>query len=232
MSSYGQESSDEPGEAEGAFVPHRQTIGRLSSRLIRKSKKGSKKTIEEALGAHGVTSSLGEEMVKVSSRSELREWRKEVAEGKVGAGTSVKFSRTFTWEDVEAFGHLTRDYNPVHYEIRFAQKKGFQGLICHGLLVGSMICEPGGQWAWLASGMNFRFLKPVYIGDTVTCELTITRVDEKGRAWAKALFMNQRGELVMEAELSGLLPSEDERAVLRQMILEGDPTNPLGKGLD
>lgn len=157
-----------------------------------------------------------------------RPWRRDVAMGLVGRGTQVRFSRTFTREDVEDFGRITRDYNPVHYEPRFSQKKGFQGLICHGLLVGSMICEPGGQWAWLASGMSFRFLKPVYVGDTITCEMTIVEIDRRGKALARAKFTNHRGELVIEAELRGFLPAEEDRAVLLEMLKEGDPTNPLG----
>lgn len=163
----------------------------------------------------------------VGERQIARAWRHKVAEEGLTQGSWVRFSRTFTWEDVEAFGRVTRDYNPVHYEPRFAQKKGFKGLICHGLLVGSMICEPGGQWAWLASGMSFRFLRPVYVGDTVTCCMRILEVDSKGRAKAAAMFTNQQGELVMEAELTGVVPSEDERALLSKMLEEGDPTNPL-----
>jgi 3-hydroxybutyryl-CoA dehydratase len=159
-----------------------------------------------------------------------RPWRREVAEGVVGVGKVVRFSRTFTEEDVKVFGQITRDYNPVHYEPRFAREKGFSGLICHGLLVGSMICEPGGQWAWLASAMSFRFIKPVYIGDTITCEMEIVEIDQKGKALAIARFTNQRGELVMEAELRGFLPGPKEREVLWEMISEGDPTNPIGGG--
>jgi acyl dehydratase len=77
------------------------------------------------------------------------------------------FSRTFTKRDVEIFGDITRDYNPVHYEERFTLVKGFSGLICHGLLIGSMVCELKGQVGWLASGMEFRSLSPVYIGDRI-----------------------------------------------------------------
>ena len=160
----------------------------------------------------------------------MRDWRREVADGRLGPGTTIRFTRTFTAKDVEAFGHLTRDYNPVHYETRFTDLKGFTGLICHGLLVGSMICEPGGQWAWLAAGMSFQFLKPVYIGDTVTCETTLREVDEHGRARAEAIFTNQRAEVVMRAELTGFLPSLEERSLLSTMLAEGDPTNPLSPG--
>ncbi len=48
-------------------------------------------------------------------------------------------------EKTEYFGDITRDYNPVHYDFRWVEAKGFKGLICHGLIVGSMICEFGGQ---------------------------------------------------------------------------------------
>ena len=109
------------------------------------------------------------------------------------AGDSFSYTRTFTREDTENFGDLTRDFNPVHYEARWARAKGFRGLICHGLLVGSMICEFGGQVGWLATGMKFKFLKPVYFGDTVQCNLTITKIEGNGRAEAEAFFTNQEG---------------------------------------
>ena len=105
--------------------------------------------------------------------------------------------------------------------------KGFDGLICHGLLVGGMICELGGQLAWLASGMSFKFIKPVYFGDTVTCTIMITDIDAKNRARAVAEFVNQDGIKVMEGHLTGHLPGERDRGVLRDMVAEGDRTNKL-----
>jgi acyl dehydratase len=137
------------------------------------------------------------------------------------------FSRTFITRDVEVFGDITRDYNPVHYEERFARIKGFSGLICHGLLVGSMICELGGQVAWLASAMEFEFLRPVYIGETITCRLTIEEVDDRGFARATGIFTNQDGQRVMEATLKGFIPDHPEKDVLTEMMAEGDPTNKL-----
>jgi len=159
-----------------------------------------------------------------------RTWRRDAAEGRLREGSAVRFRRVFTERDLRAFGRLTRDYNPVHYELRFARRKGFPRRICHGMLVGSMVCEPGGQWAWLASGMSFRFLRPVYVGDVVTCALTIRELDAHGRARAEAVFTNQRGELVMRGELTGRLPVGDDRRLLRRMLEQGDPTNPLGDG--
>jgi acyl dehydratase len=142
-------------------------------------------------------------------------------------GDTFTCSRTFTRFDTEAFGDLTRDYNPVHYEPRWSQAKGFDGLICHGLLVGSMICEFGGQVGWLATGMTFKFIRPVYFGDTITCRLEIKTIEPSGRATAEAAFLNQEGEQVCYAALSGIVPVAADKDLLELMVAEGDPTNRL-----
>ncbi|HNU92960.1 MAG TPA: MaoC family dehydratase [Spirochaetota bacterium] len=153
-------------------------------------------------------------------------WREQAIRG-IRPGDVFVVKRTFTREDTEIFGDITRDYNPVHYDGRFAAGKGLKGLICHGLLVGGMICEIGGQIAWLASGMTFKFLKPVYFGDTITCTLMITDVDGKNRARAIAEYVNQDGEKVIEGSLTGRLSDGDDARILREMLKEGDETNPL-----
>tara|TARA_R110002167_G_scaffold145518_2_gene336489 strand:+ start:2008 stop:2397 length:390 start_codon:yes stop_codon:yes gene_type:complete len=79
------------------------------------------------------------------------------------AGDVFTVTRTFTENDTVTFGEISRDMNPIHYDEHFAAAKGFRGKICHGLLVGGMITEVGGQIGWLASGMNFRFRRPVYL---------------------------------------------------------------------
>jgi 3-hydroxybutyryl-CoA dehydratase len=143
------------------------------------------------------------------------------------AGDTFTVSRVFTKDDTLSFGQLTRDYNPVHYEERFSRVKGFQGLICHGLLTGSMLCEIGGQLGWLASRMDFRFKRPVYFGDRITCRLTITKLEPRGKAEAMVVMTNQEGLEVVEALLEGFVPGPAEKQVLAAMRAEGDPSNPL-----
>ncbi len=144
-------------------------------------------------------------------------------------GDTFSVSRTFTEKDVARFATLSRDYNPVHFDERFTRVKGFSGRICHGLLVASLITEIGGQLGWLASGMQFSFKKPVYLGDSIECKLTITHLDQTGRAEAKAIFINQHDSIVLEADLTGILPGEKERKVMAQMRVEGDPSNAFGR---
>jgi acyl dehydratase len=149
--------------------------------------------------------------------------RRQTVDG-LKAGDTFTLTRTFTEKDVEAFTDVTRDHNPIHSSQRFVALKGFEDRICHGLLVGAMITEMGGQMGWLASGMNFRFKRPVYLNDTITCRCTLTSVDETHRAQAEALFTNQHNEIVLEASLFGVLPNPQERQVLRE-LLDADPPN-------
>jgi len=157
--------------------------------------------------------------------SEIR--RKAIAGFSVGDSFTIR--RTFTQADMVAFAEITRDYNPIHFDDRFAAVKNFNGRICHGLLVAGMLTEVGGQMGWLASVMNFRFKKPVYFGDTITCRLTITEIDARNRARAAAVYHNEKGEVVLEAELEGILPAAPEQEVLAAMVAEGDPTNKIGE---
>ena len=154
--------------------------------------------------------------------------RKKAIEG-FQAGDTFSISRTFSEKDMIRFAEVTRDYNPIHFDDRFASVKKFTARICHGLLAASLLTEIGGQIGWLASSMHFQYKKPVYFQDTITCRFTITQIDERGRAMADAIYKNQNGITVIEAYLTGILPGRDEKKVLRQMLDEGDPTNRVGK---
>ncbi len=150
--------------------------------------------------------------------------RERAAEG-LQIGDSFKTTRTFTEDDVTRFARISRDYNPIHFDARFAKVKNFSAPICHGLLAASMATEIGGQIGWLASFMNFRFKAPVYVGETITCTWVITAIDQKGRAKASVTITKEDNVTVIEADIGGIVPGVEERKVLNQMLLEGDPTN-------
>ena len=126
--------------------------------------------------------------------------------------------RTFTPELVRAFGGLSRDYNPIHYDREFARSRGFTGLISHGLLVGCLVTEIGGQIGWLAGGMDFKFLKPVYLGQTIRCRVTVNKIGPGGRAEAEGEFIDQDGRSVARVILTGRLPNAEQRRILARSV--------------
>jgi acyl dehydratase len=153
-------------------------------------------------------------------------FRQRAAEG-LQVGDAFRTSRTFTDDDVIRFAKISRDYNPVHFDARFAKARNLPAPICHGLLTASLVTEIGGQIGWLASAMNFRFKGPVYVGETITCSWVMTAIDQSGRAKASVTLTKEDGVTVIEAEVSGIVPGLEERKVLSQMLSEGDPTNGL-----
>jgi acyl dehydratase len=68
--------------------------------------------------------------------------------------------------------------------------------------------------------MRFSFLQPVFIGETITCVFTITETDARRRASAEVRFTNSQEQVVMEAELSGIVPGRKEKRILGLMRAE------------
>ena len=138
------------------------------------------------------------------------------------SGDTFEVTRTFTEEQTAVFADISRDYNPVHFDKRFAAAKNLNGRICHGLLVAGMVTEIGGQLGWLATRMDFRFKKPVYFGDTIRCRLTVISIDKKGGAYAEAVFTNQNEKVVLESGLTGIIPADEEKKVMQKMAVAGN----------
>ena len=54
-------------------------------------------------------------------------------------GMSESFTKTVTARDVELFGEVSGDVNPVHFDEDFASRTIFKGRIAHGVLSASYI---------------------------------------------------------------------------------------------
>ncbi|GHF92548.1 hypothetical protein GCM10017783_00390 [Deinococcus piscis] len=120
------------------------------------------------------------------------------------AGQTYTYRRTFTDGDLSAFCGLTGDFNPFHLDEIFAQGALFGRRVLPGLLPASMVTHIGGMLGFLAAEMHFEFLRPVYVGDTVTCTVQVTEKDaEARRLRCEARLTNQAGELVIRARFSG-----------------------------
>ena len=119
-------------------------------------------------------------------------------------GQTFTFRRTFTDGDVALFCGVTGDYNPYHQDEGFARESPYGRLTIPGLLTGSMLTHIGGLLGFLAIEMSFEYLAPVFVGDSVSCTVTIVEKDEaKRRVMASAGFVNQDGVEVLRARFSG-----------------------------
>jgi len=126
---------------------------------------------------------------------------------KLSRGMQFRYSRQISKEDVREFTKASHDANVYHV------REDEQGrLIAHGLLVASLVTKIGGDRSFLARTMFFDFLKPTYSGDTLTCIATLDAlVEQRERVKCEFLFKisNQKGEVVMTGETSGMIRKGD-----------------------
>jgi acyl dehydratase len=111
---------------------------------------------------------------------------------------------------VHGFADLTGDHNPIHVDDDFAKKTKFGQRIGHGGILFGMISKvlatdmPGIGTVYLNQLVNFR--APVFIGDTVTLEATITELLPKAVAKIGVVIKKQTGDVVMDGVAEVKLP--------------------------
>jgi len=134
----------------------------------------------------------------------------------VYVGKKACIAKTISESDVYLFAGITGDMNPVHVNAQYAQDTRFQSRIAHGMLCAGLISAvlgmqlPGPGCIYL--GQQLKFLRPVYIGDTVTAEATVSSIDwVKKRAVLSTVCTNQKNEAVIVGEANMLLPDGAER---------------------
>jgi 3-hydroxybutyryl-CoA dehydratase len=123
-------------------------------------------------------------------------------------GTTIHFSRTVAESDIYLFAGLTGDFSQNHLDEQFMMKTAYGRRIAHGaLLVGFMSrastmvtdkCERLSAVCYPVSvGYDrIRFLKPVFIADTINITYTIkSAAADSMRTSAEIELKNQNGEL-------------------------------------
>ncbi|WP_318503873.1 hotdog domain-containing protein [Bacillus sp. T3] len=122
----------------------------------------------------------------------------------VTVGDIITFERTFTIRDVELFTEISGDEG-IHHLTPDAQGR----LVIQGLLTATLPTKVGGDHNVLARNMNFEFLRPVFTGDTIICEVKIEKYErqENNRTAIVASFIckNQNEKEVLKGDFSGVI---------------------------
>ena len=82
-------------------------------------------------------------------------------------------------------------------------------LVIQGLLTATLPTKIGGNHNVLARTMNFEFLRPVFTGDTILCEVRIKKYEkqENKRIVIEASFLctNQNEKQVLRGNFAGVI---------------------------
>lgn len=119
-------------------------------------------------------------------------------------GDKAAFTRTLTEADVALFIGTTWDVNPLHTDEVYCNATPFRHRIVPGLLTASLLTHLGGLWAFLATEMDFYYLAPVYVGDSITAQAELVELnDQTGEVLLQCMCVNQDGIQVLRGDVRG-----------------------------
>jgi 3-hydroxybutyryl-CoA dehydratase len=130
-------------------------------------------------------------------------------------GQKASFSKTIAEFDVYSFAGITGDLNKLHVDEEFAKTTRFGRRIAHGMLTSSYICTALGTKlpgeGTIHIKQELEFVKPVFIGDTITVLLEVVEVlPPKNYLKIKSQIFNQNQELVVDGFSIVKAPKENE----------------------
>jgi len=132
----------------------------------------------------------------------------------------ITAARTVTESDVVTFAGLSGDYNQIHTDAAFSQSTPFGQRVAHGLLCLSIASGLAMRTGVLEGTVlafreinEWKFIKPVFLGDTIHAELDVTETKSLPRLNAGSVTIaiqvkNQRDEVVMRGVWIALVMSK------------------------
>jgi len=131
-------------------------------------------------------------------------------------------SRTVTEADIIAFAGQSGDFNLIHTDAAYAAQGPFGQRVAHGLLVLSIASGlatrtgfmEGTVLAW-RDIQEWKFTKPVFIGDTVRVDIAVLETKAMPRLGGGLVqldlrVLNQQGEVVQRGRWGILVQSRPE----------------------
>lgn len=138
--------------------------------------------------------------------------KKSVKELKVGDKST--FSKTITDADLFAFTGICGDFNPLHINEEYAKTTRFGSRIVHGMLTASLIDYTLTDLIGLGGvhiSQEIKFIAPVRLGDTVTVESVLKKINYKNRQVViESTLITQDGTVCLTGTAIGKAPKHQD----------------------
>jgi 3-hydroxybutyryl-CoA dehydratase len=131
----------------------------------------------------------------------------------------ITAGRTITESDIINFAGISGDFNQMHVDADYSKDTAFGQRVAHGLLVLSIISGLAVQTGVMEGTVlafrevsEWKFAKPVFIGDTVHADLEVKEAKEihrigGGSVTIEVSVKNQHGDVVMKGTWVVLIKS-------------------------
>ena len=128
----------------------------------------------------------------------------------IPVGLTDGFEKQITVDMENTFRVISGDENPLHKDDEFARETGgFTSHVAFGMLTASLYSTLCGMYLpgkySLIHSMELKFLRPVFVGDTLTVEGTVVyKQDELKLLCLNVRITNQNGICVSKANIKVL----------------------------
>ncbi len=123
-------------------------------------------------------------------------------------------TRTVTETDIVLFASLTGDFNRLHVDHEFARQSPFGKTIAHGILGLAWVAGLGSnsplmQTDAFLSISDWKFVRPLFAGETVFVHTTVEEKKDTGRrrgsiTWRRKLLRHDR-EIIQDGLFASLV---------------------------
>lgn len=117
----------------------------------------------------------------------------------------AEIEKCFTADEVKAYAMMSKDTNPVHFDLEYATRTRFKKPIVHGLLTASLVggllgtTLPGKGTIHI--GQKLRFINPVFVDETITASIEVTNIrPDKSIITFQCKVIKEDGSLAIEGE--------------------------------
>jgi acyl dehydratase len=134
----------------------------------------------------------------------------------------ISAGRTVTEVDIVNYAGLSGDFNQIHTDADYASRQMFKQRVAHGLLglsiASGLVVQTGfmeGTIMAFREIVEWRFSKPIFIGDTIRVEMEVTETRPMARLGGgmvtlKLSVKNQKDEVVQQGVWGALMLSRPQ----------------------
>ncbi|MBP7508040.1 MAG: MaoC family dehydratase [Prolixibacteraceae bacterium] len=123
----------------------------------------------------------------------------------IQVGCEASIEKVFNQEEVNMYGKISCDSNPIHYDLEYAKNTIFKKPIVHGILITSLFggllgsTLPGHGTIHL--GLNIKFLKPIFVGEKILARLRVKSLrTEKSIIFFDCEIIKSNGDIALTGE--------------------------------
>jgi 3-hydroxybutyryl-CoA dehydratase len=120
-------------------------------------------------------------------------------------GDRVEYAKTIHAEDLDRFAELCGDAHPLHVDEDYARSTRYGRRVAQGMLTASLLSTTNGLLLGTPGAVSIeqtvRFLRPVFVGDTITATSEVVEIyPAQRRLRCRTTCVNQRGEVVITGQ--------------------------------